>query len=162
VTDTLPVRETFADVIDNKTKGPDGRVLIPEYTTQLGKNIVKALSPADKNISASKFNGNGIEVFYADGKKIEASNAQAEELTAIKNKLEGYYEREGFKKVVYINWVDGIKIEFENGEVSHLRPSGNAPEFRNYSQASTMERAYEIVEKRKKIIPELLKDIKGG
>ncbi len=161
VVDNLPARETYADVIDNKTEGPDGKPLIAEYTTDLGKRIVKTLSPSDENISASKFEASGVKVIYASGEEKEVSPDQAEELMSIKNKLEGYYGREGFGKILYINWLDGIKIEFDNGEVSHLRPSGNAPEFRNYSQAETEKRAYEIVEKRKKIVPAILKDVKS-
>ena len=44
-----------------------------------------------------------------------------------------------------LNRVDGLRITFENEEVIHLRPSGNAPEFRCYSEAQTEPRAREIV-----------------
>lgn len=44
-----------------------------------------------------------------------------------------------------INSLDGIRILFENGEVAHLRPSGNAPQLRIYSNADSQERADEIV-----------------
>ena len=44
-----------------------------------------------------------------------------------------------------INYTDGVRILFDNGEISHLRPSGNAPEFRNYAIADSPERAGEIV-----------------
>ena len=40
-----------------------------------------------------------------------------------------------------IDRTDGIRITFENQEVVHLRPSGNAPEFRCYTEADTIERA---------------------
>ena len=163
VVENLPPRETYADVIDNLTKGPDGIPLIPDYTTDLGKSIVKALSPRENDIIATKFEGQIIKTIYEDGEEKEVDQAEAADLLGIKDKLEGYYKKEGFEDIAYINWVDGIKIEFTNGEVSHLRPSGNAPEFRNYSQAATEDRAYDIVEKRKQIVPEILKDIvKGG
>jgi len=35
-------------------------------------------------------------------------------------------------------------VTFANEEVIHLRPSGNAPEFRCYAEAATDERAWEI------------------
>jgi phosphomannomutase len=44
-------------------------------------------------------------------------------------------------KVAVIDRTDGIRITFENEEIIHLRPSGNAPEFRCYTEASTPERA---------------------
>ena len=36
---------------------------------------------------------------------------------------------------------DGLRMVFANGEIIHLRPSGNAPEFRCYAEAETDERA---------------------
>jgi phosphomannomutase len=39
---------------------------------------------------------------------------------------------------------DGLRITFENDEIVHLRPSGNAPEFRCYNEADSEERAVEM------------------
>lgn len=36
---------------------------------------------------------------------------------------------------------DGLRITLGNGEIVHLRPSGNAPELRCYAEAATQERA---------------------
>jgi len=47
-------------------------------------------------------------------------------------------------KVANLNRTDGLRITFANEEVIHLRPSGNAPEFRCYAEAKTDERAREI------------------
>jgi phosphomannomutase len=44
-------------------------------------------------------------------------------------------------KVAFIDGTDGIRIAFENAEIVHLRPSGNAPEFRCYTEANSNERA---------------------
>jgi phosphomannomutase len=47
-------------------------------------------------------------------------------------------------KVTSLNRTDGLRITFANEEVIHLRPSGNAPEFRCYAEATSDERAREI------------------
>ena len=39
---------------------------------------------------------------------------------------------------------DGIRVLFDNGDVAHVRPSGNADELRIYSVADTQIRADEI------------------
>lgn len=44
-------------------------------------------------------------------------------------------------KAVSIDRTDGVRVTFSNGEILHLRASGNAPEFRCYSEAGTPERA---------------------
>ncbi len=43
-----------------------------------------------------------------------------------------------------IDFTDGARITFGNGEIVHFRPSGNAPEFRCYTEARTHERAHRI------------------
>jgi phosphomannomutase len=47
-------------------------------------------------------------------------------------------------KVAGVNRTDGLRIVFANGEIIHLRPSGNAPEFRCYAEAASDGRAREI------------------
>jgi phosphomannomutase len=40
---------------------------------------------------------------------------------------------------------DGVRLFFENGEILHLRASGNAPELRCYAEAATQARAETLV-----------------
>lgn len=46
-----------------------------------------------------------------------------------------------FGSVRSIDTVDGLRITFENGEIVHVRPSGNAPELRCYTEADSDARA---------------------
>lgn len=46
--------------------------------------------------------------------------------------------------VTAINRTDGVRVTFANGEIVHLRPSGNAPEFRCYTEAAGEVRAQEL------------------
>ncbi len=43
-------------------------------------------------------------------------------------------------KVENTDLTDGLRITFQNGEIIHLRPSGNAPEFRCYNEADSLSR----------------------
>jgi phosphomannomutase len=66
--------------------------------------------------------------------------------TAIRNELAGYFSAEGgFDAIVKIDTIDGVRIYFANGDIAHIRPSGNAPQLRLYSCADTQARADEIV-----------------
>jgi phosphomannomutase len=40
-----------------------------------------------------------------------------------------------------VDQTDGLRMTFVNGEVIHLRPSGNAPELRCYTEADSADRA---------------------
>jgi phosphomannomutase len=48
--------------------------------------------------------------------------------------------------------IDGARIIFTNGEVIHIRPSGNAPELRVYTEAGSAIRAEELCEKSLEIV----------
>lgn len=47
--------------------------------------------------------------------------------------------------VEHIDTTDGPRIIFTDGDIIHLRPSGNAPELRCYAEADSEERARELV-----------------
>jgi len=50
----------------------------------------------------------------------------------------------GFSVLQRIDRTDGVRVLFENGDVAHVRPSGNADELRIYAVADTQARADEI------------------
>ena len=51
----------------------------------------------------------------------------------------------GFDDIVRINVLDGVRSYFRNGDVAHVRPSGNAPQLRIYANADSQARADQIV-----------------
>jgi phosphomannomutase len=51
----------------------------------------------------------------------------------------------GFGSVQRSDTTDGLRLYFDNGDIAHIRPSGNAPQLRIYAVASTDARANEIV-----------------
>ncbi len=52
----------------------------------------------------------------------------------------------GFSTILRLDYTDGVRIIFSNGDVTHFRPSGNADEFRIYAVSDTPERAARIVD----------------
>ena len=62
--------------------------------------------------------------------------------------------KEAFGPVESLNFTDGARIFFASGDIVHLRPSGNAPEFRCYTESATEEQAVANNEKALKIIDE--------
>jgi phosphomannomutase len=56
----------------------------------------------------------------------------------------GYEANGGFllgSDITRNNQMDGLRLTFANGDIVHLRPSGNAPELRCYTEAATEARA---------------------
>ncbi|MCW8932857.1 MAG: phosphomannomutase [Gammaproteobacteria bacterium] len=46
-----------------------------------------------------------------------------------------------FGQIKNINTLDGLRVTFDSGNIIHFRPSGNAPEFRCYSESSSINKA---------------------
>ncbi len=49
-------------------------------------------------------------------------------------------------EVLSIDTTDGLRMTLSNGDVIHLRPSGNAPELRCYAESKSVEAALSLVE----------------
>jgi phosphomannomutase len=55
-------------------------------------------------------------------------------------------------EIVDVNLTDGLRLTFANGDIVHLRPSGNAPELRCYTESPTEAKAKRLCESTLKLI----------
>lgn len=62
-----------------------------------------------------------------------------------------------FGPVASVDVTDGLRVTFESSEVLHMRPSGNAPEFRCYNEADSEARVREM----QRISMEILRKMKN-
>jgi phosphomannomutase len=149
----LPSRSTSAGVIDNTSSGCE------RYTASMGKQIVAKFSPEDSSLSQVDFSTSATTATRG----LETSTASSEEnleLSGIKEIISKYFSKEdGFAEIESVNFIDGIRIGFADGNIAHMRPSGNAPEFRMYAEADTLEKAMEIVEKKNQVVPKIIADM---
>ncbi len=154
--DALPERFTQADRI----KFP---IEMQEFRKLSGK-IIESISPVDKNIDQAYFDDR-VTIIYKEGeeKVLSKEESLAEDLLMKKKQLEQiYFNSRGFKPIFGMIFTDGVRTIFKNSDVIHFRPSGNAPEFRCYSNANSQERADEIVTQGiKEIIPKMEKGFKA-
>ncbi|MBE9541341.1 MAG: hypothetical protein IMF01_03410, partial [Proteobacteria bacterium] len=154
--DALPERFTQADRI----KFP---IEMQEFRKLSGK-IIESISPGDKNIDQAYFD-DLVTIIYKEGEErvLSKEESLAEDLLMKKKQLEQiYFNSLGFKPIFGMIFTDGVRTIFKNSDVIHFRPSGNAPEFRCYSNANSQERADEIVTQGiKEIIPKMEKGFKA-
>jgi phosphomannomutase len=52
----------------------------------------------------------------------------------------------GFGAITRLNYLDGVRVWFESGEIAHIRPSGNAPQLRIYAVSDSPARTEAIVQ----------------
>lgn len=126
---TLPQRFTTAGLIDN----------VPPQVSSA------ALAPLRFSIAQEAWLADHPRIREVDAFPRSAEPDEAEQLVQMRKRIERYFAPHGLEKLEHINWVDGIRMHFSGGNVVHLRPSGNAPQFRVYVTASSMERAEELV-----------------
>ncbi len=161
VVDGLPQRFKFGD-------------RIKDFPVAVSKKIISRFSPPkETKIKQVTFKDEGAEVIYyasdalgeeyldSEPELLSNTSPQLELLMRIKAELEKYFtDEDGFGEIISIGFLDGIRIRFKNNQVAHLRPSGNSPEFRAFSNAGTQVRADEIVKKcLEKIVPNIRNDI---
>lgn len=62
---------------------------------------------------------------------------------------------ETFGAVESVDRTDGVRVTFSSSNILHLRPSGNAPEFRCYAEASSLSDVNKVLEKGMEILQQL-------
>jgi len=125
----LPSRFSQAALIDNFPQD-DGRALIRRF------------SPENPEIIEIEFKETDVFIRKEDGQGEKAIPALAEAFRRIQTELESFFTEElGFDSLIKINTVDGVRVYFKNGDIAHIRPSGNAPQLRIYAVANSQERA---------------------
>jgi phosphomannomutase len=84
-----------------------------------------------------------LKNFPAEKSKEIINNLNSGNFENDKNACNDIFSK-NFGNVTEINTTDGLRLTFENQEIVHLRPSGNAPEFRCYNEAASEKRAMEM------------------
>ncbi len=74
-----------------------------------------------------------------------AATEDTGQLSKVRERLASVFSaKDGFSEVAAVDLTDGVRVTFQSDEVAHLRPSGNADEFRVYAVADSPERAAAI------------------
>jgi phosphomannomutase len=106
-----------ADLVARLPKRFSRAALLPNFPQALGKKIVASLSPS----------------LATPDEEVRLTLATF------------FTPAMGFGKIAHLDYTDGVRITFENGDVSHIRPSGNADELRIYAVSDTQAHADAIV-----------------
>jgi len=77
--------------------------------------------------------------------KIQSFLSVCKDEPQIKSIMQQVFAGSDLGKVKTLDLTDGLRLLFSSSDVLHLRPSGNAPQFRVYSNASTQTRADHLV-----------------
>ena len=124
--------------------------LVDDFPQTISQAILRLLSPEPNSVSTS-FQFEPDEIIFRDSdfnrvNDLFIGSEQVEQMKNSKRILESIFSKKyGFGGLAQINCLDGIRCYFDNEDVAHIRPSGNAPQMRIYAYARTQKRADEIV-----------------
>lgn len=133
--DRLPARFGCAGLLDN-------------FPVAASQTILARLIPPDGTIDV-EFASAGLVIDRSRAGVTAARLAEPARKDWLQRQatLSRFFTRAlGFDDIVRINVLDGVRIYFNNGDVAHIRPSGNAPQLRIYANSDSQRRADEIVE----------------
>ncbi len=120
--------------------------LIDEFPPETSRALLRAFSSDDPGVAQVEFEADGVRLVAPDGTVARAGGEVAARWLGIRRELADYFlPTEGFEEVIRLVTIDGLRIFFRNGDIAHLRPSGNAPQLRIYAVAGSQQRAEEIV-----------------
>ena len=120
--------------------------LLKDFPRAVSMKIVERFSPVDARVRDVAFSSADTKVLDPEGGKIQVSEIELRRIRTIRADLESFFTPEmGFSPIAHLNYTDGVRITFDNRDVAHFRPSGNADELRMYAVADTLARAEEII-----------------
>ncbi|KAF3397060.1 Phosphomannomutase [Talaromyces pinophilus] len=137
---------TLPDLFATLPKRYSRAALLRNFPRSTSLKIIERFSPPDAVMRDASFDGSGhIIVRDSNNSQLRATKAQVDTVKGICSELETIFSSErGFGPIVRVNYTDGIRMYFGNGDVAHFRPSGNADELRIYAIADRQERADDI------------------
>lgn len=119
--------------------------LIRNFPRSTSLKIIQRFSPPEAAMQEVSFHEDHIVTYDPDHAVIEPQEVHSEKLDQIRSELQTVFSAEsGFAPISRLNYTDGVRIIFANGDVGHFRPSGNADELRIYAVADSQERADQI------------------
>jgi phosphomannomutase len=119
--------------------------LLKRFPRRTGLAIVERFSLADPEVRNVQFESDRTTLLDAHARELSDESGLANEANAIRRQLSRFFTAAaGFGAITRLNYTDGVRVTFENGDVAHLRPSGNADELRIYAVSDTQARAEEI------------------
>jgi len=121
--------------------------LIDNFPQVVGRALIGRFSPENPEIIEVEFKETDVFITKGDGQGEKAIATLAENFRRVRTELESFFTEElGFDSLIKINTVDGVRVYFKNGDIAHIRPSGNAPQLRIYAVADSQERADSIAQ----------------
>ncbi|MBN2369794.1 MAG: phosphomannomutase [Vicinamibacteria bacterium] len=116
--------------------------LLKRFPRATSLEILRRFSMSDPNVMEARFEQNATECLDFNEALMPHQPERTRESDQIRRRLEAIFNQNaGFDRIIRVNWTDGVRVSFSNGDVAHVRPSGNADDLRIYAVADSQQRA---------------------
>jgi phosphomannomutase len=140
-------RQTLVNLFAQLPKRFSRASLLRPFSRSRALKMARHFSPADLGVKEAAFEKDRAVLRDVNGAELPALPAEVQAMNRTRTRLEIVFSADaGFTAIARLNYIDGVRITFMNGEVAHIRPSGNADELRIYAVADTQARADEIAQ----------------
>jgi len=122
--------------------------LLDDFPVAASQVILAQLIPAGAAVEVAFDRAGGVvDCSRADGSRTALAGSAASDWQRCRATLARFFTPAlSFDEIARINVLDGVRIYFRNGDIAHIRPSGNAPQLRIYAVSASQARADRIVE----------------
>lgn len=121
--------------------------LIDQFQQESSRALLQKWTPNIEGLLDWELRGGEAQLRMASGERRTATVEETLMIAHLCEEAAQYFQPdEGFAAIERINYIDGVRIYFDNGDIGHIRPSGNAPQLRFYAVANSQLRADAMVE----------------
>jgi len=120
--------------------------LIDAFPQESSRALLKKWTPDIQGLLDWELKDDGAHLRLNDGERRPANEEEALTIAHLCEEASEYFSAEhGYGHIQRINYIDGVRVYFDNGDIAHIRPSGNAPQLRFYAVANAQDRASAMV-----------------
>lgn len=120
--------------------------LIDAFPQESSRAILKKWTPDIQGILDWELKGGVTHIRLNDGERRPTSPEESLAIAHLAEEAAEFFGVElGYGEIQRINYIDGVRFFFDNGDIAHIRPSGNAPQLRFYAVSNTQDRANTMV-----------------
>jgi phosphomannomutase len=132
---------SLSDLFDKLPRRYSRAALVKNFPRATSLKILQRFSLPDPCACDVSFSGDSVTITDATGAACGTADIRSS-ASSIREQLAPFFKAGlGFGPITRLNYTDGLRIGFENGDVAHVRPSGNADELRIYAVADSQARA---------------------
>jgi phosphomannomutase len=141
----MDLKTALSGLFERLPKRYSRAALLRSFPRTIGLRIIAQCTPSKCRVREIVFDDPRVW-FRDDADQCAiADSLDVQAWLSLRNQLEAIFSSDaGFGRLRRINYVDGLRLYFDHGDVAHVRPSGNADELRIYVVANSQKRADEI------------------